>query len=102
MFDRGMEFGKLGLKLFIDQQKRLQRPANIAIAPGYDLVDRGLMKSGTHRKASKYSPHDNCVGIHGLLWIMWKGRTCENPPIRRSVGSKSAALAYRKPPVTAV
>jgi hypothetical protein len=77
--DGGMEFGKLGLKLFVDQQKRLQGAANIAIASGYDLVDRGLMRSGTHRKASKYFPHDNCVGIRGLLWIMWKGRIREIP-----------------------
>jgi hypothetical protein len=44
----GMEFGKLGLKLFIDQQKRLQGTANIAIAPCDDFVDGGLMESGSH------------------------------------------------------
>jgi hypothetical protein len=54
MRDRGMEFGKLGLKLLVDQQKRFQGAANIAIAPRYDFIDRGLMNSGTHRKASKY------------------------------------------------
>jgi hypothetical protein len=68
----GMELRKLRLKLFVHQQKCLQRAANIAIASGHDFVDGGLMYSGTHRKASKYSPHDNCFLIHGLLWIMWK------------------------------
>ena len=43
MRGRGMEFGELGLKLFIDQQKRLQSTANIAIAPCHDFIDRGLM-----------------------------------------------------------
>jgi hypothetical protein len=54
MRGRGMEFGKLGFKLLIDQQKRFQGAANIAIAPRHDFIDRGLLKSGTHRKASKY------------------------------------------------
>jgi hypothetical protein len=54
MRDRGMEFGKLGFKLLIDQQQRFQSAANIAIATRHDFIDRGLMKSGTHRKASKY------------------------------------------------
>jgi hypothetical protein len=40
---RGMELGQLRLKLFVDQQKCLQRAANIAIASGHDLVDGGLM-----------------------------------------------------------
>jgi hypothetical protein len=41
--DRGVKFGELGLKLLIDQQKRLQRTANVAIAPCHDFIDRGLM-----------------------------------------------------------
>ena len=43
MCDRGMKFGKLGLKLFIDQQKRLQGTANIAITPCHDFIDGCLM-----------------------------------------------------------
>ena len=43
MRDHGMELCKLGLKLFIHQQKRLQRTTNIAVASGYDFVDGGFM-----------------------------------------------------------
>ena len=43
MRDRGMEFGKLRLKLFIDQQKRLQGTADIAITPRHYFIDSGLM-----------------------------------------------------------
>ena len=43
MRDRGMEFGKLRLKLFIDQQKRLQGTANIAITPCHDFIDGCFM-----------------------------------------------------------
>jgi hypothetical protein len=41
--DRGMELRKLGLKLFIDQQKRLQSAPDITVASGHDFIDGGLM-----------------------------------------------------------
>ena len=43
MRDRGMELCKLRLKLFIDQQKRLQSAPDIAVASGHDFIDGGLM-----------------------------------------------------------
>jgi hypothetical protein len=39
MGDGGMELGEFRLKLLIDQQKRLQRAANVAIASGHDFID---------------------------------------------------------------
>ena len=79
MRDHGMEFGELRLKLLIHQQKCLECAAYIAVAPGHDLINRGLMKSGTHRKPPGVPRTTTAFGIHGFLWIMWKGRTREIP-----------------------
>jgi hypothetical protein len=43
MRDDGMELGEFCLKLLINQQKRLQRAANIAIASGHDFIDGAFM-----------------------------------------------------------
>src|SRR5262249_35429089 len=76
MGNRGMELRQLGFQLLIHQQECFQGAANIAVAPGDDLVDGGFMWCGTHRKASKY-PRDNPQPAHGLLWIMWIARACK-------------------------
>ena len=40
---------KLGLKLLIDQQQRLQRTVDVAIAAGNNFVDRVIVCSESHR-----------------------------------------------------
>jgi len=43
MRDSGMELSEFGLELFVDQEKCLQRAANVAVATGDDFVDRGFV-----------------------------------------------------------
>jgi hypothetical protein len=43
MRDSGLELGNLGFKLFVNQQKCLQRASDIAVAPRHDFVDGGLV-----------------------------------------------------------
>jgi hypothetical protein len=43
MRHHGMELGEFRLELFINQQERLERAAKVAIAPGHDFIDGGLM-----------------------------------------------------------
>jgi len=39
---RGVELGNLGFQVLVDQEQRLQRAAEIAIAIRHDLIDGGL------------------------------------------------------------
>src|SRR6266404_551496 len=50
--DRRIELLKLGFQLLVDQQQRLQRAMDVAVATGHDPVDRGFIRSGIHRKSS--------------------------------------------------
>ena len=47
---RGIELRDLGLEMLVDQQQRLQRAADIAVAPRDDLVDRRFTRPETHSK----------------------------------------------------
>src|ERR1700682_4206377 len=49
--DHGIELLQFGLELFIDQQQRFQRAADIAVAGRDDLVGGGLAWIGNHLKA---------------------------------------------------
>ena len=41
--DNGMKLGKLGFKLFVHQQQRLQGAAKVAVTAGDNFVDGGLV-----------------------------------------------------------
>src|SRR3979490_936365 len=72
--DRGIELLQFGLELFIDQQQRFQRAADIAVAGRHDLVDGGLAWIGNHLKALQMSPWDNGRCDTAFLWIAWTGK----------------------------
>src|SRR5882724_5253031 len=44
-----VELRDLVLQVLIDHQQCFQRTAQIAVAAGYDLVDDGFIRSGSHR-----------------------------------------------------
>jgi vacuolar-type H+-ATPase subunit E/Vma4 len=50
--DRRVELHKFGLQLLVDEQQRLQRTVDVAVATGHDFVDRGVILPGSHRKSS--------------------------------------------------
>src|SRR5579862_3793119 len=88
--DCGMEFSKLGLKLFIDQQKCLQGTTDVAVATGDDFVDRGLMKSGTHRKPPNIPRMTTALASTGCCGLCGKAGPAKSP--------KSRAREQRKVP----
>src|SRR5260370_27760333 len=50
--DCGIEVLQFGLELLVDQQQRLQRAVDVAIAAGHDFVDGRFLWSESHRRTS--------------------------------------------------
>src|SRR4051794_38974407 len=58
---RGVELRKLGFEMLIDQEQRPHRTAQITVAARDDLVDRGVVRSQTHRnilRSNQNNPAD--------------------------------------------
>src|SRR5882762_1000103 len=49
-----VELRDLVLQVLIDHQQCFQRTAQIAVAAGYDLVDDGFIRSGSHPNFSSF------------------------------------------------
>jgi hypothetical protein len=76
---RRVELPKFGLQLFIDEQQRYQRAADIAVATGYDIVDGGLIWFESHRNSpmvaanvARDNPSITPGARSAFLWIMGK------------------------------
>src|SRR5581483_951582 len=51
---RGIELRDLRFEMLVDHEQRLQRAADIAVAPRHDLVDRGFTRPETHSKTPSH------------------------------------------------